>query len=177
MKTILSMAAAVALWASAAVAQDETSEAPAERCEALPAPVAKMHDAIRGAAAARDYAALVKLTDPEQFTYSFGEEGGDPVKFWQATDADGADVRATIVALLDMSCAVIEEEDATEYVWPAASEIAYEDLTAAERAALDKLYAGKVEDQYVEGTAAGYYAGWRLYIDEDGHWTSFVTGD
>ena len=64
-----------------------------------------------------------------------------------------------------------------EYVWPAASEIPYSDLTAEEKAALEKLYPGKVEDQYVEGTATGYYASWRLYIDEDGHWTSFVAGD
>jgi hypothetical protein len=174
MKPILSIVAAVALWASAAAAQEEP---PAERCGALPAPVAKMHDAIRAAAAARDYAALAKLVDPGQFTYSFGDEGGDPVKYWTSADAEGTDIRGTIVALLDMSCAIVEEEDSREYVWPAASEIAYRDLTADEKAALEKLYPGKVEDQYVEGTATGYYASWRLYIDEDGHWTSFVAGD
>ncbi len=173
MKAILSIVAAVALWASAAVAQDEPA---AERCGALPPLVAKMREAIR-AAAARDYAALAKLTDPSEFTYSFGDEGGDPVVYWKSVDAEGTDIRATIVALLDMSCAVVEEEDATEYVWPAASEIAYADLTAEEKAALEKLYPGKVEDQYVEGTDTGYYASWRLYIDQDGHWTSFVAGD
>jgi len=174
MKAILPIAAAVALWASAAAAQDEPA---AERCGALPPAVAKMHDSISAAAKARDYGALAKLTDSNQFTYSFGDEGGDPVKYWTSTDAEGTDIRATMVALLDMSCAVIEEEDAKEYVWPAASEIAYGELTAEEKAALEKLYPGKVEDQYVEGTATGYYVGWRLYIDEDGHWTSFVAGD
>jgi len=174
MKAILSILAALALWASAAAAQDDEA---AERCDALPAPVAKMREAIRAAATARDYAALAKLTDPSTFTYSFGDEGGDPVKYWKSADAEGTDIRATIVALLDMSCAVVEEEESKEYVWPAASEIAYADLTAEEKAALEKLYPGKVEDQYIEGTAAGYYASWRLYIDQDGHWTSFVAGD
>jgi hypothetical protein len=99
------------------------------------------------------------------------------VKYWKSADAEGTDIRATIVALLDMSCAVVEEEESKEYVWPAASEIAYGDLTAEEKAALEKLYPGKVEDQYVEGVSTGYYASWRLYIDEEGHWTSFVAGD
>jgi hypothetical protein len=174
MKPILSIVAAVALWVSTAAAQDQ---APAERCGTLPPPVAKMRDAIRAAAVARDYGALVKLTAPSEFTYSFGDEGGDPAKYWQSVDAEGTDVRATIVGVLDMSCAVVEEEDAKEYVWPAASEVAYAELTAEEKAALDKLYGGKVEDEYVEGTATGYYVGWRVYIDEDGHWTSFVEGD
>jgi hypothetical protein len=174
MKTILSFAVAVALWASAAAAQDQPA---AERCNALPAPVAKMREDIRAAAAARDYGALAKLTDPSMFTYSFGDEGGDPVKYWESVDSEGTDIRATIVALLDMSCAVVEEEDSKEYVWPAASEVPYAELTADEKAALEKLYPGKVEDQYVEGTDVGYYASWRLYIDQDGHWTSFVAGD
>jgi len=177
MKAILSTIAAVALWASTAAAQDQAAPAPAERCGTLPAPVAKMREDIRAAAVARDYGALVKLTAPSEFTYSFGDEAGDPAKYWKSVDAEGIDVRATIVGLLDMSCAVLEEEDAKEYVWPAASEIAYADLTAEEKAALEKLYGGKLEDEYVEGTANGYYAGWRLYIDEDGHWTSFVEGD
>ena len=174
MKTILSFAVAVALWASAAAAQDQPA---AERCDALTAPVAKMREDIRAAAAARDYGALGKLTDPSMFTYSFGDEGGDPVKYWKSVDAEGTDIRATMVALLDMSCAVVEEEDSKEYVWPAASEIPYAELSAEEKAALEKLYPGKVEDQYVEGTSTGYYASWRLYIDEDGHWASFVAGD
>jgi len=174
MKAILSITVAVALWASTAVAQDEPA---AERCSALPPAVTKMRADIRAAAAARDYGVLAKMTDPSEFTYSFGEEGGDPVKYWKSVDAEGTDIRATIVALLDMSCAVIEEEDSKEYVWPAASEIAYGELTAEEKAALEKLYPGKVADQYVEGTATGYYASWRIYIDADGHWASFVAGD
>ncbi len=175
MKTILSIAAALALWVSMAVAQDE--EAAAARCEALPAPVAKMRADIRAAAVARDYAALARLTDPSGFTHSFGDEGGDPIPFWKSADAGGTDIRATMAAVLDMGCAVLTYEGMTEYVWPSAAEVPYAELSAEEKAALEKLYPGKVEDQYVEGTEIGYYASWRLYVDEDGHWTSFVAGD
>lgn len=174
MKTILSIAAALALGASAAAAQDEEV---AERCDALPAPVAKMRADVRAAAAARDYGALAKLTDPSGFTYTFGDEGGDPLPYWKSLDAEGTDIPATIVAVLDMGCAIIEEEGSRDYVWPSAAGISYAELTAEEKAALETLYPGTVEDQYVEGTDVGYYASWRLYIDEDGHWTSFVAGD
>jgi hypothetical protein len=76
-----------------------------------------------------------------------------------------------------MGCAVAVYEEATEYAYPAAAEMAYADLTADEKAALEKLYPGEVEAQYIEGTEVGYYVGWRLYIDEDGRWSSFIAGD
>jgi hypothetical protein len=171
-KTILSASLALALSASAVLAEDEW-----ERCGELPPAVAQTRQAIHEAAAARDYAALAKLADPDEFVYSFGEEGGDPVAYWQAVDREGTDIRATIGALLEMSCAVLTYEEMVEYVWPAAADAPYAELTAEETAALEALYAGEVEAQYIEGTEIGYYVGWRLYIAEDGRWTAFVAGD
>jgi hypothetical protein len=172
MRVILSSLAAGALWVSAPAAADE-----AERCGELPPAVAKTRTAILDAAAARDYAALAKLADPDEFDYSFGEEGGDPVVYWEAVDAEGTDIRATIAAVLEMGCAVVAYEEMTEYVWPFAADASYAELSAAEKAALERLYPGHVEDQYIEGTAVGYYVGWRLFIGEDGRWTGFVAGD
>ena len=167
------MASALALLTSAASAQDTDFE----RCGELPAAVAKTRDAIRSAAAKRDLAALAGLTDPERFTYSFGD-GGDPAAYWESLKDEGTDVGAIIVALLDMTCVTFEiEGDATYYEWPAAAEMAYEFLTKEEVAALDKLYEGKLDEQYIEGTEVGYYAGWRLLITEDGRWDTFVAGD
>lgn len=165
---------AAASWAGAALAQDTDFE----RCGELPAAVAKTRDAIRSAAAKGDLAGLAKLTDPARFTYSFGHGGDDPTPYWESLKSEGTDVGATIVALLDMGCVSFEiEGDTTYYEWPVAAEMAYEHLSADEVAALDELYAGKVEEQYVEGTAAGYYVGWRLLIAKDGRWESFVAGD
>lgn len=172
MKSVLSMALAGALWTSAAVAQDTDFE----RCGELPPAVARTRDA-KAAAAEGDLAALAKLADPARFTYSFGN-GGDPADYWESLKAEDTDVAPIIVALLDMSCVTFEiEGDATYYEWPAAAEMAYEFLTGEEVAALDKLYAGKVEEQYIEGTESGYYVGWRLLITEDGRWETFVAGD
>jgi hypothetical protein len=171
-KTILSVLAAVVLSAPAAVAEDEV-----QRCGDLPPAVAKTHQAIRDAAAARDYAALEKLIDRSEFTYTFDDPGGDPIGYWKDVDSEGTDVRATIVAILDMSCAVVTYKDTTEYVWPAAAELRYAKLTQAEKAALERLYPGEVEAQYIEGTEIGYYVAWRVVIAEDGRWMSFVAGD
>jgi len=173
MKSFLVTCLAAASWSGAAVAQDVDFE----RCGALPAAVAKTRDAVKAAAAASDLAALAKLTNQARFTYSFGEEGGDPAVYWESLKSGGTEVAPTIVALLDMGCVFFEiEGDTTYYEWPAASEVAYEYLTEAEITALKQLY-GDVEAQYVEGTAAGYYVGWRLLIAKDGRWDSFVAGD
>lgn len=172
MKHVLATAIALTLWVGTASAQDE-----AQRCGDLPPAVAKTSQAIHDAATARDYDALAKLAGAGEFTYSFGDPGGDPIAFWKSVDAEGTDIRAIIAAVVEMGCAVAAYDEATEYVYPSAAEIAYAELTADEKAALEKLYPGEVEAQYIEGTEIGYYAGWRLYIDEDGRWTSFVAGD
>ena len=167
------MATALALLISGAAAQDVDFE----RCGELPAAVAETRDAVRSAAAKGDLAALARLTDPARFTYSFGD-GGDPAAYWESLKGEGTDVGAIIVALLDMTCVTFEiEGDATYYEWPAAAEMAHEFLTKEEIAALEQLYGGKLEEQYIEGTEVGYYAGWRLLITEDGRWDTFVAGD
>jgi hypothetical protein len=173
MKLVLSTATVLALLTSAATAQDTDFE----RCGELPAAVAKTRDAVRSAAAKGDLAALARVTDPARFTYSFGD-GGDPAAYWESLKREGTDVGAIIVALLDMTCVTFEiEGDATYYEWPAAAEMAYEFLTEEEIAALDTLYDGRLEEQYIEGPEVGYYAGWRVLIAGDGRWDAFVAGD
>ena len=168
------MAAAlgVALAAGAAAAQDEP-----QRCGPLPPAVAKTRQAIHDAAAARDYGKIAKLVSAENFTFSFGDES-DPVAYWKAEDSGGTDIRAAMGALLDMPCVVVAGEDGQPfYEWPSAAEIPYDKLTKDEVAALRKLYGGDLEQYWVEGTATGYYVGWRLSIDKEGNWIDFVAGD
>jgi hypothetical protein len=166
----------VLLLALPALGQEE--EQPAQRCGDLPPAVTKTHDAIRAAARAGDYAGLTKLIDPAIFTYSFGDEGGDPIPFWKGLASEGTDVPATMVALLDMPCVTFQgDEGGPYYEWPSAAEVPYPDLTEKEVAALDKLYAGHLADNYIEDPQTGYYVGWRILIDKDGRWTAFVAGD
>ena len=172
MKRILIIVAALLLAAGTAAAQD----AP-QRCDKLPAPVQKTRQAIHDAAAARDYAALGKLAGAKDFTFSF-DEASDPVAYWKSADAEGTDIRATMAALLDMTCVTLTSEDGEPfYEWPSAAELPFSDLTKDEVDALKKLYGPDLDQYWVEGTQAGEYVGWRLSIDKDGHWIDFVAGD
>jgi len=159
------------VWPCAADAQEE-----ADRCSFLPAAVQQKRDAVRAAAAAQDYAALGGLADDTEFIFSFGGEG-DPVPYWQGLKAEGVDIPQIIVALLDMPCAVLRYDSGTEYVWPSANEIPYGQLTPDEIDSLQAIYNGKLEENYLDGPEAGYYVGWRLFIAEDGRWTTLVAGD
>lgn len=147
------------------------------RCEKLPAPVAAKRDAIAEAAAAGDLEALASLTDPDGFTYSFGD-GEGALAYWQRMrDEEGVGPAELIAGVLGAGCAHFDEGGDSFYVWPAAALIDYPDLNAHEIAALQAVYNGELESFYVEGFDVGYYLGWRLYLEEDGRWTSFVAGD
>lgn len=159
------------VWPCAGHAQEE-----ADRCSYLPSAVAQKRDAVRAAAAAQDYQALARLADDTEFIFSFGGEG-DPVPYWQGLAAEGVDIPQIIVALLDMPCAVLRYDSGTEYVWPSANEIPYAQLTTDEIDALQAIYNGKLEENYLDGPELGYYVGWRLFIAEDGRWTTLVAGD
>jgi hypothetical protein len=148
----------------------------AERCGALPAAVIVKRDSLRAAAAASDYQAMAKLADDSEFIYSFGDED-DPAAYWQSLKADGVDIPQIVVALLDMPCAKLTYDSGTEFVWPSANEIPYAELTTEEIDALQAIYNGKLEENYLEGPEVGYYVGWRLFIAEDGRWTTLVAGD
>ncbi len=169
------LAAAGVLAALAAsspcVAQEE-----AERCGAMPAAVIAKRDSLRAAAAANDYQAMANLADSSEFVYSFGDVG-DPATYWQSLKAEGIDIPQIVVALLDMPCAKLTYDSGTEFVWPSANEIPYGQLTPNEIDSLQAIYNGKLEENYLEGTEKGYYVGWRLFIAEDGRWTTLVAGD
>ena len=147
------------------------------RCDALPEPVAAKRDAIAAAAATGDLEALAALTDPNQFTYSFGD-GEGALSYWQRMrDEEGVDPAALMAGVLTAGCGYYEEGGDAFYVWPAAALIDYPDLTQEEIDALQAVYDGDLESWYVEGFDVGYYLGWRLYIEPDGRWSSFVAGD
>jgi hypothetical protein len=168
--------AAIGVLTGLAVSPACEAQEEAERCGALPAAVIAKRDSLRAAAAASDYRAMAKLADESEFIYSFGD-AGDPVAYWQSLKADGIDIPQIVVALLDMPCAKLTYDSGTEFVWPSANEIPYGELTPDEIDSLQAIYNGKLEENYLEGPEAGYYVGWRLFIAEDGRWTTLVAGD
>lgn len=148
----------------------------AERCPAsLPPAVVATRDAIAAAAHAGDWERMKALAGAD-FVYSFGDEG-DPVGYWKQLLAEGVDVRRLIGALLAMPCAVVAIDGQRSYWWPSAAEFDWPELTPAEQRALETLYGGAIDEYYIEGRDDGYYIGWRLSIEADGAWSSFVAGD
>jgi len=78
------------------------------------------------------------------------------------------------VAVLSMNCVVGE---GPSYVWPSAALIDWAKLTGEEQKALLALYGKKIDENWLEGRSKGYYVGWRVTIEPDGSWSSFVAGD
>jgi hypothetical protein len=158
------------LLAMPAQAQD------AARCGDVPGVVLKTRDAITAAAKQKDFAAFSPLIDRNAFAASIGDDI-EPISYWESLLKKGEDVRPIMAALLKMPCAVYQGAEGEVFTWPSAADLPYDELTKKEIAALQKLYDGKLEDQYIEGHEIGYYAGWRLSINSDGTWSEFVAGD
>jgi hypothetical protein len=147
------------------------------RCpDQLPAPVAAKRNAIIAAAKTKDLKALEKLIGPGEFVFFYGTDK-DAIAYWKDSIRQGNDIPRIMAGVLAMPCVVTREENRVQYVWPSAAEFAWKDLTPAEQKALEVLYDGKVDDWYIEGRDKGYYVGWRLSIEANGAWSSFVAGD
>ena len=131
----------------------------------LPSAVAEKRDAILRAAEDKNYEALGRLVDANEFEYTFGGpvEGG-PVAYWQQLAAEGQDPLDDLAAILKMPYTLASGL----YVWPFAYDKTSDTLTDYERellAPLDTSFSG-------EG-----YLGWRAGIRPDGRWVFFVAGD
>jgi len=168
--------AAIGILVGLAISLPCEAQEEAERCSYLPSAVKEKHDALRAAAAANDIQTMAKLADDSEFIFSFGDDS-DPAAYWRSLKADGIDIPQIVVALLDMPCAKLTYDSGTEFVWPSANEIPYGELMPDEIDSLQAIYNGKLEENYLDGTENGYYVGWRLFIAEDGRWTTLVAGD
>lgn len=150
--------------------------ASAQRCpEKLPAAVEAKRQAIIAAAKVRDLPALAKLTGPGEFTFSFGDDPGDPLAYWQQSAKEKIDIAHYIAAIFAMGCAVMVESGG--YIFPISSAMDWKNLTAAEKKEMEALYGRDIDQWFVEGRDKGYYVGWRGVIEKNGAWTSFVAGD
>lgn len=148
----------------------------AARCTEIPDVVAKTRDAIIAAAGQKGFQAFSPLIDRNAFAASIGDDV-EPISYWESLLKQGDDVRPVMTALLKMPCAVYNGAEGEVFTWPSAADLPYQQLTKKEISALQKLYKGRLEEQYIEGPEIGYYAGWRLSINSDGTWSEFVAGD
>lgn len=139
--------------------------------EGLPDPVADTRRAILEAARGEDVDTLAALTGPD-FTSSFGGPQ-DPHAFFARLRDDGELDRLARILELPYGTRDIEGTG-TMYAWPAVFTVPPERWGEAEHEQLRAL--GSQED--IDGWRAfGGYIGWRVGIDADGTWRSYVAGD
>lgn len=168
-----------------------TSPATVESCSAesmgrprpqdgLPGAVAARRAAILDAALACDYDAL-RAQMAAGFVASLGR--GDPIELWRAQEVNGLQPMATLVSLLSMPHATITFDEGPESplgeqrveVWPSAATFGvWGETPSADREAVAGVHTPEEIDVFAE---LGYYAGYRLGIDEAGNWTYFLAGD
>jgi hypothetical protein len=140
----------------------------------LPPAVSQRRDAIRAAARAGDLDALAAQADPDEFSYSFGEDG-DPVGFWRREIANGIDVMGQLLAVTDLPSAQVQSEGGPEITtWPWVHDVPYERLSSAELVMLEDALGSQVMDTYRD---TGQYLGYRVGIRANGSFIYFIAGD
>jgi len=140
--------------------------------------VAAKRQQIFDAAISCDIDALAALTDPDGFNASFG--GGDAATLWADAEARGDGVLLDLVHHLNLSHTKLFTDGAIEqYTWPSAFiELESADgtgLPAEDFAELLTLYSQDEVDGMFD--LFGGYVGYRMSIEANGDWTSFVAGD
>ncbi|HVL80007.1 MAG TPA: hypothetical protein VM840_00265 [Actinomycetota bacterium] len=150
----------------------------------IPAAVRITRQAIAEAAVSCDYEKLVELAATDgRFTYSLDEpsrtdrRGWDPTAWWRAQEDGGIEVLAVMVRLLDMRPVLgqqVQGEQRVErlYVWPRAFDPG--DTVDTDWEDVRKIHS---DEQAQAWRQQGVYHGWRLAIDDEGHWIFFVTGE
>ncbi len=140
--------------------------------EPLPIPVLQTRDAILAAIEAGDLDAVERLTDPDRFSYNFGD-GSNPVPEWRRDPAP----LEPLPKILRMPFATRQgtPEVETIYLWPALTEADLAEPDANERAMLQELGISEREVQRML-EALGGYVDPRTGIAQDGTWLFYTTG-
>ncbi|MBK5268848.1 MAG: hypothetical protein JJE47_15620 [Acidimicrobiia bacterium] len=135
----------------------------------LPDTVAAIRSAIVERAVACDFDALASLTSS---SFVVDLAGGDPRRYWMASEARFGDDLSLIVRILNLPHAVSLLPDGRSiYVWPSA---AVDQPTDADWAALRPVFN---EEEIDAMRQQGGYTGRRIGIAEDGEWLFSVAGN
>jgi len=143
----------------------------------LPPAIAARRAAIFDAAVTCDIKALAALTDPQGFKASFG--GGLALDLWTAAESRGEPLLLDLIRHLNLAFTTKSFSDGTHYFWPSAfEELEASDgtgLSPADYNSLLELY--PVEELNAMFDSLGGYTGYRVSIDLQGTWLSYVQGD
>lgn len=175
MRHALLLTTIIALWASAAIAQESVVS---DDLTLLPKPVRATRTAMIGAAKAADLAALQAIIDSQANAIQLGFGGAATAAEFatgNSVTGDGLDVLADLVDILEAPYAKVTDEGGTFYIWPYLADVM--DLATISDA--DKVVAYQLIDttslpDFIE------YGGWiamRTIVNEDGTWSAWVLGD
>ena len=144
----------------------------------LPAAVRETRAQIMAAAKSGDIRKLKSLIEagdqPTQLT--FDELDTDPIDFLLAAsgDAEGHEMLAILLEVLEAGFVRVEDEDGVLYVWPYFAAYPIEKLDAKMKVELFRLLTG---GDYDEMREFGAYVFYHIGIGEDGQWRFFLSGD
>lgn len=146
-----------------------TPETTQQETKKLPKAVEEKIEAIKSAAATKDYQLLAKEINQESFSFSFGGET-DPVEYWQSYTPD---IFTTIYNLLSSDYSVKETNEGLLYTWPAISDYHPSEWTPE----LLKNTHPDLITNLEDFENFGGYIGYRLGITDKGEWTFLIAGD
>ncbi len=143
----------------------------------LPAPVAETRRKLIEAAKSGDIEKLRALMDaqPEPPSVAFGDPG-DPIEYLKAlaADADGREILAILLEVLESGFVHVGEETEELYVWPYFAQYPIEALTPEQ---LVELFTLLTAADYEDMKSYGSYTFFRVGIAPDGRWLFFLAGD
>jgi hypothetical protein len=153
--------------------EDDDEDEPALAAQpGLPESVARKRAEVWSAARAKDYDALGRLVDPDQFTYTFGGPvPGGPAAYWRRLEETSTERPIeTLAAILRLP----STKQRQIYVWPYAFTRRASTLSAEEKEQLAEAIGDEGLRQYLE---LGDYLSYRAGIDANGAWVFYVAGD
>jgi hypothetical protein len=145
----------------------------------LPDPVRAMRDKILEAALSGETDRLKAVIQSNEMppVFSFGEDGGDPIKAMkeQSNDGEGREVMAILAEVLEAGYVHVDQGTPQEmYLWPYFARYPITELSPAQTIELFKIV---TSFEYTEMKEFGAYNFYRVGIGPDGTWHFFVAGD
>ncbi len=144
----------------------------------LPPAVARMREALVAAAGTGDPARLADLAneggDPPLFS---SVAGGDPLDLLlaQSGDPEGREILAIMLDVLDAGWVSVETAPGrTKFVWPYFAQMPADRLTPPQMVELFRIITA---GDFDEMRNAGTYVFYRVEIDQDGRWLTFLAGE
>jgi hypothetical protein len=139
----------------------------------LPEMVSRTRTNLYRAVQEKNFDRLEIFIDPSKFSYTFGvDEAHNPIIYWQTYGPEN--IFEIIENLLELPYGIVKAGENTYYSWPLITTLPPEEWTDDMIVEVTPYVSIEEIEEYKK---FGSYIGWRLTIDQDGIWRSFIAGD